>query len=197
MAPKFSFHCFTAIVALVLVFFSAMGISSVMADPAKDREDCMDQLTGLATCLSYVSGQAKAPTPDCCSGLKLVLKIKKKCLCVIIRDRNDPNLGLQINVTLALTLPSVCNAPANVSKCPELLNMDPHSPEAQVFYEMEANNSTKTASGPAPSPTAGGPVNVQGKGSHSSRGTGQDKCGWKAIFGGVMLWTVMAFHWIM
>ncbi|KAF4361750.1 hypothetical protein F8388_020329 [Cannabis sativa] len=154
MAQKFSFPSFTATVALLLIFFfSEMGISSVMSDPAKDREDCMDQLTGLATCLSYVSGQAKSPTPDCCSGLKQVLKIKKKCLCVIIRDRNDPNLGLEINVTLALTLPSVCNAPANVSKCPELLNMDPHSSEAQVFYQLEGKNSTKTANGPAPSPT--------------------------------------------
>ncbi|KAF4360945.1 hypothetical protein G4B88_015420 [Cannabis sativa] len=153
MEQKFSFPSFTATVALLLIFFSEMGISSVMSDPAKDREDCMDQLTGLATCLSYVSGQAKSPTPDCCSGLKQVLKIKKKCLCVIIRDRNDPNLGLEINVTLALTLPSVCNAPANVSKCPELLNMDPHSSEAQVFYQLEGKNSTKTANGPAPSPT--------------------------------------------
>ncbi|KAM6553828.1 hypothetical protein CsatB_014590 [Cannabis sativa] len=192
MAQKFSFPSFTATVALLLIFFSEMGISSVMSDPAKDREDCMDQLTGLATCLSYVSGQAKSPTPDCCSGLKQVLKIKKKCLCVIIRDRNDPNLGLEINVTLALTLPSVCNAPANVSKCPELLNMDPHSSEAQVFYQLEGKNSTKTANGPAPSPTAGGSINEQGKGLHSS--TGQEKCAWKAIFGGVV---VMALHWIM
>ena len=55
------------------------------------------------------------PTPDCCSGLKQVLKDNKKCLCVNIRERNDPELGLQINVTVALGLPSVCHAPANVS----------------------------------------------------------------------------------
>ena len=71
-----------------------------------------------ATCLPYVGRQAKAPTPDCCTGLKQVLKDNKKCLCVIIRDRNDPELGLQINVTLALGLPSVCHAPTNVSQCP-------------------------------------------------------------------------------
>lgn len=103
---------------MILVLFSVMGISSVMADAAKDREECTDQLVGLATCLPYVGGQAKSPTPDCCSGLKQVLKDNKKCLCVVIRDRNDPDLGLQINVTLALSLPTVCNAPANVSKCP-------------------------------------------------------------------------------
>lgn len=105
-----------AMVALCLAVI--MGGSGTKADPAKDREECTEQLAGLATCLSYVDGEAKAPTPDCCSGLKQVLKSNKKCLCVIVRDRNDPDLGLQINATLALGLPTVCNAPANVSKCP-------------------------------------------------------------------------------
>ena len=104
--------------SLVLLLLSLMAPSFGAADPAKDREECSAQLVGLATCLPYVGGQAKAPTPACCTGLKQVLDNKKKCLCVIIRDRNDPDLSLQINVTLALGLPSACNAPANVSKCP-------------------------------------------------------------------------------
>lgn len=94
--------------------------NTAMADKAKDKEECTNQLVGLATCLPYVGGNAKAPTPDCCSGLKQVLKDDKKCLCVIISDRNDPELGLNINVTLALGLPSVCHTPANVSQCPGL-----------------------------------------------------------------------------
>ena len=110
-------HLSTLTLPFLLVLMSVM-VSYTMADAAKDREECAQQLVGLATCLPYVGGQAKAPTPDCCSGLKQVLKDNKKCLCVIIRDRNDPELGLQINVTLALGLPSVCNAPANVSQCP-------------------------------------------------------------------------------
>lgn len=95
-----------------------MLFSCANSDAAKDREECTEQLVGLSTCLPYVGGTAKAPTPDCCSGLKQVLKTNKKCLCVIIRDRNDPELGLTINVTLALGLPTICNAPANVSLCP-------------------------------------------------------------------------------
>ncbi|KAL0339223.1 UNVERIFIED_CONTAM: protein YLS3 [Sesamum angustifolium] len=87
------------------------------SDNSKDRQECADSL-GLATCLPYVGGTAKTPTPDCCSGLKQVLKTNKKCLCVVIKDRNDPDLGLNINVTLALGLPVVCNAPANISQCP-------------------------------------------------------------------------------
>lgn len=108
----------SAAMVVVVCLAVLIGRCGTKADPAKDREECTEQLEGLATCLPYVQGEAKAPTPDCCSGLKQVLKNNKKCLCVIVRDRNDPDLGLQINATLALGLPSVCNAPANVSKCP-------------------------------------------------------------------------------
>ncbi|XVF74192.1 hypothetical protein PTKIN_Ptkin13bG0090700 [Pterospermum kingtungense] len=134
---------------------AAIMVYSAVADSAQDKEECTQQLVGLATCLPYVGGDAKAPTPDCCTGLKQVLKNNKKCLCVIIKDRNDPDLGLNINVTLALSLPSVCNAPANVSKCPELLHMDPNSPEAQVFYQL-SNSSNGGAHSPAPSPSEEG-----------------------------------------
>ncbi|XP_044489490.1 non-specific lipid transfer protein GPI-anchored 13-like [Mangifera indica] len=155
---------------LVLVW---MVISCAMADKAKDREECTNELVGLATCLPYVGGQAKSPTPDCCSGLKQVLKDDKKCLCVIIRDRDDPELGLNINVTLALGLPSVCHASANVSQCPALLHLDPNSPEAQVFYQF-GKTSNHAASSPAPSPTAGGSGNSIS--ARSSKGTSDGWC---------------------
>lgn len=90
-----------------------------MADSSKDKDECTSQITGLASCLPYVEGEGKTPAPDCCDGLKTLLNTNKKCLCLIIKDRNDPDLGgIQINVTLALGLPTVCNAPANISKCP-------------------------------------------------------------------------------
>ncbi|TQD85108.1 hypothetical protein C1H46_029392 [Malus baccata] len=158
---------FGYLVLVLLVIISSYTASFATADSAKDREECTQQLVGMATCLPYVGGQAKAPTPDCCSGLKQVLNNNKKCLCVIIKDRNDPELGLQINVTLALGLPSVCKAPANVSKCPELLHLDPKSPEAQVFYQLE-DNSTKTASSLAPSPSVDGPTSARSVGPSSS-----------------------------
>ena len=103
-------HPSTLILPFLLVLMSVI-VSYTMADAAKDREECAQQLVGLATCLPYVGGQSKAPTPDCCTGLKQVLQDNKKCLCVIIRDCNDPELGLQINVTFALGLPSVCHDP--------------------------------------------------------------------------------------
>ncbi|CAM8927244.1 unnamed protein product [Rhodiola kirilowii] len=149
----------TFLISLLLV--SRLVSNQAYADASKDRQECAPQLVGLATCLPYVGNKAKAPTPDCCSGLKQVLDKDKKCLCVIVRDRNDPNVGLDINVTLALGLPDVCHAPANVSKCPELLQMDPKSSEAQVFYQ-QSNKSTTAAQGSSISPIAQGPTSNGG-----------------------------------
>lgn len=101
-----------------LVFLVSILFDLAASDDAKDKQECTNALVGLATCLPYVGGNSKAPTPDCCSGLKQVLKDNKKCLCLVIKDRNDPDLGLTINVKLALGLPTVCQAPANISKCP-------------------------------------------------------------------------------
>ncbi|KAI8526371.1 hypothetical protein RHMOL_Rhmol13G0302300 [Rhododendron molle] len=132
----------TCILALVLV----MGFAN--SDMKKDREECANQLVGLATCLPYVGGDAKAPTPDCCTGLGVVVKSSKKCLCILVKDRDDPSLGLKINATLALGLPTLCHAPANISECPALLNLAPNSPEAKVFEDFA--NSTKGSNSTTP-----------------------------------------------
>jgi len=108
----------SAMAAALMVVLSAPA--GVGGDFAADRAECSDKLVGLATCLTYVQedATAAAPTPDCCAGLETVLQSSRKCLCVLVKDRDDPNLGLKINVTKALRLPAVCNAPANISDCP-------------------------------------------------------------------------------
>ncbi|KAG2671493.1 hypothetical protein I3843_13G000500 [Carya illinoinensis] len=188
---RMGLHHATARLPFILVLLSVM-LSHMVADPAKDREECQQQLVGMATCLPYVDGEATAPTPDCCNGLKQVLKNNKKCLCVIIRDRNDPDLGLQINVTLALGLPSICHAPANVSNCPVILHMDPNSPEAQVFYQL-GRSSNRSTSSPAPTPTVGGETSGQDKNdgccSRKKKWFGQD------IFAGrFLIWCFISSH---
>ncbi|GJN24840.1 hypothetical protein PR202_gb12608 [Eleusine coracana subsp. coracana] len=97
-----------------------MMVVGVGGDFAADRAECSDKLVGLATCLTYVQEHATAvaPTPDCCAGLKTVLQTSRKCLCVLVKDKDDPNLGLKINVSKALGLPAVCKASANISDCP-------------------------------------------------------------------------------
>ncbi|BFG20056.1 hypothetical protein CerSpe_063300 [Prunus speciosa] len=162
-------------VVLVLLLIISISLGMAAADSAKDRDECTQQLAGMATCLPYVEGQAKTPTPDCCSGLKEVLNSNKKCLCVIIKDRNDPELDLQINVTLALGLPSICQVPANVSKCPELLHLDPKSPEAQVFYQLEGNSTQTANTSVAPSPSVEAPTSAKSSSNRNKVGVLQWK----------------------
>ena len=114
MDPTYVPRSVPCMLVLLLMFFSTF----CNADLNKDREKCANQLVGLAGCLPYVGGDAKSPTIDCCSGLKGVLQHSRECLCILVKDRNDPNLGLKINATLALSLPDKCHAPANVSECP-------------------------------------------------------------------------------
>ncbi|GER57388.1 lipid-transfer protein [Striga asiatica] len=102
------------LLTILIIFFPV----SIDCDDAKDKQECAQSLAGLATCLPYVGGSARTPTSDCCTGLKQILKTNKKCLCVVVKDGNDPDLSLGINVTLALGLPQACNQPANVSQCP-------------------------------------------------------------------------------
>ncbi|XP_057453332.1 non-specific lipid transfer protein GPI-anchored 14-like isoform X2 [Lotus japonicus] len=182
---------------LHFMLLASMIVGIAMADSSTDKQECTEQLTGLATCLPYIQGESKAPPPDCCSGLKQVLKQNKKCLCLIIKDRNDPDLGgLMINVTSALSLPTVCNAPANISKCPELLHMDPKSKEAQVFYQL---NKGSNNSGPSPAPS----TSVGGSAARSQTTTATQKndamCKEKRLFGfdnlaaGLLVWLLFSF----
>jgi hypothetical protein len=105
-----------AVVALIMLACGA--VVAVCGDFAADRAECVDKLMGLAPCLTYVQATARSPTPDCCAGLKTVVTASKKCMCVLVRDRDEPALGFQINVTRAMDLPDNCNFPATFSDCP-------------------------------------------------------------------------------
>ncbi|KAK7315040.1 hypothetical protein VNO77_33572 [Canavalia gladiata] len=137
---------------MLVLTITLMLINHAMGDSAQEKQKCAEQLTGVATCLPYLGGDAKAPTPDCCSGLIQAFKNNKKCICVILKDRDDPDLGLKINITIALGLPSLCKAPDNLSQCPALLHLDPKSPEAQAFNQLGQNSKGGSIS---PSPTPG------------------------------------------
>ncbi|KAL6966275.1 hypothetical protein U1Q18_032058 [Sarracenia purpurea var. burkii] len=122
------------------------------ANSESDAKQCENQLVGLATCLSYVGGNGKAPSSDCCDAVRQVVKNNMVCLCILIKDRNDPSLGLKVNVTLALRLPTTCNAPVDLTQCPVLLHLAPNSADAKVFDDFENNlkgnnNSTPASNG--------------------------------------------------
>ncbi|TVU48275.1 hypothetical protein EJB05_07905 [Eragrostis curvula] len=155
--------------AAVLAVAVAAAMASVAGgDMSADRTECADQLVGLAPCLQYVQGEAKSPAPDCCGGLRQVLGKSPKCLCVLVKDKDDPNLGIKINATLALALPSACGAThANVSHCAQLLHIPPGSKDAAVFSPggdkgttaaPAKDNSTTAADSRAQQATNGGGI---------------------------------------
>jgi Probable lipid transfer len=105
------------LLALLALTFLVLVANS---DFTADRAECTDQLMGLATCITFVEGDttAKNPTPDCCAGFKQVVGKGMKCVCILIKDHDQMELGIKINVSLALELPHKCSAPINVSECP-------------------------------------------------------------------------------
>ncbi|KAL1557456.1 non-specific lipid transfer protein GPI-anchored 14-like [Salvia divinorum] len=125
-------------------------------DVDKDKEKCANDLVGLATCLPYVSGEAKSPPIDCCTGLKQVLQKSPQCICLLVKDRNDPSLGFKINATLALSLPTQCHAEANVTDCTALLHLAPNSPDAKVFEDFANGGKKSNATAPSAADSSSG-----------------------------------------
>ncbi|KAI4347548.1 hypothetical protein L6164_008353 [Bauhinia variegata] len=104
--------CTTRVLLLELLLISRYA----MADSADQK--CAATLAGLRTCTPYVEGNAKAPQPECCKGLKeAVINNRMNCLCIIIKNFNDSSLGVNINLTLAFNVPVYCKVPANKSQC--------------------------------------------------------------------------------
>ncbi|KAK9141818.1 hypothetical protein Syun_011218 [Stephania yunnanensis] len=130
-------------------------VASTKGTMEDDVKDCADQLTNLAACIPYVSGSAKKPTQQCCDDTMKVKTAKPKCLCVLIKESADPAMGLPVNTTLALQMPTVCNIDAKVSDCPSILKLPPDSPDAKIFKGATADTSSSSASTPPGSASDG------------------------------------------
>lgn len=103
---------------MMLSFVVSLLMLGCMGSMEDEEKECADELTNLAACIPFVSGTSKKPTQQCCQDTQKVKSSKPKCLCVLIKESADPSLGLPVNTTLALQMPSVCNIDAKVSDCP-------------------------------------------------------------------------------
>ncbi|XP_071734820.1 non-specific lipid transfer protein GPI-anchored 6-like [Rutidosis leptorrhynchoides] len=148
-------------------------------DFEQDKANCAQIIIGLSTCLPYVTSQSKAPTVNCCNSLKTVLQKSKVCLCILIKDRDDPNLPVKINATLALGLPDTCKAPSNITECPMLMNLPPNSPEAKIFLDWGKNAKTSNATADGPSANASNGKVASNGGVKSDAGRGKNWLGVK------------------
>lgn len=144
----------------LLVVFLLSAAWVCRADIEADRKECTDQLLQLQPCLPYVSKQGPKPTPDCCTSLKQVLSKSLRCLCILIKDKDDPSVkNFHIDLDRALSIPNACGLNASTSECPKLLNLAPNSPEAQLFKDVEGklHGSNSTGGSNPGSATAGTP----------------------------------------
>ncbi|KAL1225781.1 Non-specific lipid transfer protein GPI-anchored 22 [Cardamine amara subsp. amara] len=123
---------------LALCITVAVMLLGVRSQLNQDIKGCQDAMSDLYSCLPFVSNTAKAPDSTCCNKLKEKLDKgqTKKCLCTLVKDRDDPGLGFKVDANRAMSLPSTCHVPANISQCPDLLHLPPDSPLSQIFKQF-------------------------------------------------------------
>ena len=97
---------------LSLILLCTFSISccsqSPASAPAPSSVDCTNLILSMADCLSFVSNDSTTAKPEgkCCAGLKTVLSTKAECLCEAFKS--SARFDIVLNVTKALSLPSVC-----------------------------------------------------------------------------------------
>ncbi|XP_021282898.1 protein YLS3 isoform X2 [Herrania umbratica] len=165
-------------------FIFLILLSCVSSDLAEDKKECSNQLVAVSTCIPFIGGKTKVPDPTCCTNLRKILNQTKKCLCLLVADRNDPDLGFKVNATLALILPSICHAPSNASECPELLHLPPNSTDAQVFKQFAATFEEGNSSA----------VDVTGTSTSSSSSVREE--GWVGVWkiGRILTWQLLSIY---
>ncbi|KAG7600601.1 Bifunctional inhibitor/plant lipid transfer protein/seed storage helical domain superfamily [Arabidopsis suecica] len=121
----------------ITIVITSMLLGFGNSDLAQDREECTNQLIELSTCIPYVGGDAKAPTKDCCAGFGQVIRKSEKCVCILVRDKDDPQLGIKINASLAAHLPTACHVTApNITDCISILHLPRNSTLAKEFESL-------------------------------------------------------------
>ncbi|KAJ0111709.1 hypothetical protein Patl1_03337 [Pistacia atlantica] len=74
---------------------------------AQSNSNCSNVLATMAPCLNYLMANSSTPSTSCCSQLGAVVKSSPDCLCAALNG-SIPSMGININRTIALTLPGAC-----------------------------------------------------------------------------------------
>lgn len=157
------------LVVVLMVGLSAGLVRSSTEDLAKDKAECTPKMTVLAPCLPYVSGDATAPTIDCCTGSQQVVKESKKCVCLLVKYKDDPSLGIKINTTKAFALPAACHISNTFfTQCPAILHLASGSPEAKVFDDFAKSAAAGGNKTTSPSPSTATTDNTPSAGSSAA-----------------------------
>lgn len=90
--------------ALALAF-----VATLWCGARAQTTGCTTTLINLAPCLTYITGNSSTPSSTCCTSLAGVVQTSPQCLCSVINGTAASNLGVAINQTAALQLPTACN----------------------------------------------------------------------------------------
>ncbi|CAL1414064.1 unnamed protein product [Linum trigynum] len=149
-----------------LAFFLLSVLLSVTAANAAHHQaaaapapaaDCSTVVLALSDCLTFVLNGSTTTKPEgtCCSGLETVLNTNADCLCQTFKSSGE--MGIALNVTKALTLPSACKLKTPpMSSCQ--LSMAPAGSPVVAGGSTAVPPSEMTEAAPAPSPVGGAPL---------------------------------------
>ncbi|KAD7477945.1 hypothetical protein E3N88_01081 [Mikania micrantha] len=136
---------------------------TIFAGGPTAQSGCTNVLIGMAPCLNYVTGSSKTPSSSCCSSLASVVKSQPQCLCTAIDGSTMASLGININKTIALSLPRACNMKTPpVSRC----NAGTNAPTMAPIKSPE----DKSANAPTPTSIFAGGYNSNGETSNDADG---------------------------
>ncbi|XP_073223169.1 non-specific lipid transfer protein GPI-anchored 5-like isoform X1 [Cicer arietinum] len=85
----------------------SLVILSLFCAGAVAQSGCTNVLENLSPCLNYITGSATNPSSGCCTQFSGVVKSSPQCLCQILNG-GASSLGINVNRTQALALPTAC-----------------------------------------------------------------------------------------
>lgn len=99
--------CYIIFASFFLALANCQG--DLLSPSLVSSSSCSEIIYEMIDCISFltgVGGSAAKPDALCCSGFKSVLKADAHCICQAIREA--PQMGIKLNKTRAIELPSDC-----------------------------------------------------------------------------------------
>ncbi|KAK9111089.1 hypothetical protein Scep_018608 [Stephania cephalantha] len=140
---------------IMLTALLVSGEGPAAAAPSPSPE-CTTIVYDMIDCLSYIdAGSDKArPTAECCTGVKSVLRTDPDCLCAALNGAVE--LGIQLDVSRALGLPSACGqtTPPGLNNCGLSVPDAPSPSPASPVPVPDAPSPSPVADIPSPAPVS-------------------------------------------
>ncbi|XP_058096707.1 non-specific lipid transfer protein GPI-anchored 11-like [Magnolia sinica] len=149
MVKIFLVFCFVAMWAMV------NGERSLLDYPTPTGQCTIDLYMNLIGCIDFVSNGSKVANPSigCCNGIEEIVKVAPNCVCQAFNFAKDS--GIDVNMTKAQQLPSLCRLSTDIhcdvpSKPPTPSPLAP--PKSSPAPTPSPLSPPKSSPAPTPSP---------------------------------------------